>query len=145
MKNFNKFLSLILCGQLVFSLSANANCTRTHSLAKENKDSTSAPSSDLSALEIFTLDMEDVFDLIDNGEKKTALVILKSAQKQIRKIKEFTVDEKNDFSNKIKQIIKLVKKGNNEEALDLVDKILSALDDSFTDEDDKEIDDDEDF
>ena len=128
------FFSLIF---LVGSISANANCDS--SLAKDTKDSAkkNIPTNDsasdfsdeLSPLDTFTQDLEDVFDLIDSGEKKAALKILKSAQKLIRKIEELDGGQKSDFTKTVKKIINFVKTGENESALDLVDKLLNDLSD----------------
>lgn len=127
--------SLIFCIAIVVNLSAShavlaecgASSSQIHALEQ---------SSELSALEIFTIDLEDAFDLIDSGDKKTALTILKSALKEIRKIKEFSTVDKKNFTKKVNKIIKLVKSGSNDNAMTLIDEILSDLSGTSDDEED---------
>ncbi len=145
MKRLSRFFLLGLSLLFVFSIIC-ANASYTSTLANDKKmpvidtppnpppDTPSDSSSDeLSPLDTVIQDLEGVFDFIDSGDKKNAIKVLKSAQKMIRKIEEFASDKKNEFSDKIKQEIKLIKSNKNDEALNLIDALLNDLSNAPTD------------
>ena len=82
---------------------------------------------ELSPLEILILDLQDVKDLIEEGDNQTAITILKSAQKIVRKVKEFDKETKTITSKRIKKGIVLLKKDEHEKALDLLQTAFDAL------------------
>ena len=90
----------------------------------ENKTSAQE---ELSPLQILILDLQDVRDLIEEGDNKTAITILKSSQKLVRKVKEFNSETKNITSKRIKKGISLLKKNENQKALDLIQTAFDEL------------------
>jgi hypothetical protein len=102
MKSLKELFAISLCLTMLFNLSASlitfAECSQNHTVAQVGDEEEFGP------LQIFTQDLLDVFDLIDEGNKKTALTILKSAKNEIRKIKEFDSLTKKSFSKKVDSI-----------------------------------------
>ncbi len=115
MKFLKYFLVLLLC----FSINVDAfsACQTSHTLNQ----------SELSPLEILILDIKDVRNLIQQGDNKTAIVILKSAGKEVRKVKEFDTSTKKTTQKRIKAGIKLLKQDRNDEALDLLQTAVDEL------------------
>ena len=85
---------------------------------------------DLSPLDTLILDLQDVKELIESGDNKTAITILKSALKQVRKVKEFNKETKLTTSKRIKKGIKLLQNNENQEALDLLEIGFDALEEA---------------
>ena len=83
--------------------------------------------SDLSPLNILILDLEDVQRLIEEGDNKTAITILKSALGNVRKVKEFDKQTKKITEKRIKKGITLLKQNKNDEALALVQTAFNEL------------------
>ena len=94
--------------------------------ASENQTQLSAQT-ELSPLDILILDLRDVKNLIEEGDNKTAIVILKSAGKEVRKVNEFDAKTKKITSQRIKKGIALLKQNKNDEALELVQTGIDAL------------------
>ena len=120
MKNFVS----ILCILLFFSssnLAAISECknaaTETHTLAQ----------TDLTPLDILILDLRDVKRLIQEGDNKTAITILKSSLGEARKVKEFDKSTKKTTEKRIKKGIILLKQNKNDEALALVQTGIDSL------------------
>ena len=86
-----------------------------------------ASQSTLTSLDILILDIRDVTNLIEEGDNKTAIVILKSAGKEARKVKEFDASTKKSVDKRIKIGIKLLKQNKNDEALDLLQTAIDEL------------------
>ena len=86
-----------------------------------------ASQSTLTPLDILILDIRDVRNLIEEGDNKTATVILKSAGKEARKVKEFDASTKKSVDKRIKTGIKLLKQNKNDEALDLLQTAIDEL------------------
>ena len=82
---------------------------------------------DLTPLDILILDLQDVKRLTEEGDNKTAIVILKSALGEVRKVKEFSAKTKKITEKRIKKGIKLLKQNKNQEALDLLQAAFNAL------------------
>ena len=82
---------------------------------------------DLGPLDILILDLKDVKRLIQDGDNKTAIVILKSALGEVRKVKEFDKSTKKTTEKRIKKGIQLLKQNKNDEALALVQTGINAL------------------
>ncbi|OGI19618.1 MAG: hypothetical protein A3B68_01560 [Candidatus Melainabacteria bacterium RIFCSPHIGHO2_02_FULL_34_12] len=94
---------------------------------------------DLTPLDILILDIRDVKNLIEEGNNKTAIVILKSAQKEVRKVTEFNKNTKKITEKRIKTGIKLLKNNKVDEALDLIQTAIDALvEEGFADPEDFE-------
>lgn len=89
-----------------------------------------APQGTLSPLEILIIDIRDAKDLIQQGENESAITILKSATKQVRKVKEFNKKTTKVTLKRIKAGIKLLKQDRNNEALALlqtgIDELIEA-------------------
>ena len=85
----------------------------------ENQTQLSAQT-ELTPLDILILDLRDVKNLIEEGNNKTAIVILKSAGKEVRKVSEFDAKTKKITSQRIKKGIALLKQNKSDEALELV-------------------------
>ena len=83
--------------------------------------------SDLSPLDILILDLKDVKRLIENGDNKTAITILKSALGNVRRVKEFDKNTKKTTEKRIRKGIQLLKQNKNQEALDLIQTGFDAL------------------
>lgn len=131
---FQRFLCLLIVFSFcVFPVSANESCPTPGA-------SVSSPSrgvlqyahnqTELTPLDILILDLQDVKRLIEEGNNKTAIVILKSALGNVRKVKEFNKTTKKTTEKRIKQGIKLLKQGKSEEALDLLDTAVAALEEA---------------
>ena len=120
-----KSFCLLFCLIIFFSFSglsiANSTCGHmqhgTQVLAQ----------TDLTPLDILILDLQDVQRLIQEGDNQTAIIILKSALGQVRKVSEFDKETKKTTEKRIKKGIKLLKKDKNEEALDLLQTGIDAL------------------
>lgn len=82
---------------------------------------------ELTPLKILILDIKDAKKLIEEGNNKTAIVILKSADKVSRKVKEFNSKTKKIISQRIKRGIKLLKVNKNDEALVLLQTAIDSL------------------
>lgn len=82
---------------------------------------------ELSPLEILISDLQESRDLIEQGENKSAIIILKSAQKIVRKVKEFNAKTKSITLKRIKKGIQLLKNDENEKALNLLQTAFDAL------------------
>ena len=83
--------------------------------------------SDLSPLDILILDLKDVKRLIEDGDNKTAITILKSALGNVRRVKEFDKNTKKTTEKRIRKGIQLLKQNKNDEALALVQTGLDDL------------------
>ena len=121
MKNIVSFL---LCFGFFISsgnLAAISECknaaAETHTLAQ----------ADLTPLDILILDLRDVKRLIQEGDNKTAIIILKSSLGEARKVKEFDKSTKKTTEKRIKKGIILLKQNKNDEALALVQTGINAL------------------
>ncbi len=114
-----KFLKYLLLLLLCFSLNTAAfsACQNSHALNQ----------TELSPLEILILDIRDAKNLIEDGNNKTAIVILKSANKNVRKVSEFDGETKKITSKRIKKGIGLLKQNKNDEALALLQTGIDAL------------------
>ena len=82
---------------------------------------------ELTPLKIVILDIRDAKQLIEDGDNKTAIVILKSANKEVRKVKEFNANTKKVTAKRIKKGIALLKQNRNDEALALLQTAIDAL------------------
>ena len=87
----------------------------------------SAHHTESSSLNILILDLRDVKNLIQEGDTKTAIVILKSAGKEVRKVTEFNSKTKKTTSKNIKKGIQFLKQNKNDEALALVQAGIDEL------------------
>ena len=114
-----KFLKYLLLFLLCFSLNTAAfsACKNSHTLNQ----------TELSPLEILILDIRDAKNLIEEGNNKTAIVILKSANKNVRKVSEFDSKTKKITSKRIKKGIVLLKQNKNDKALALLQTAIDAL------------------
>lgn len=110
----------ILMGFL--NLQAIAGCTSESSTQTQLSAQT-----ELSPLDILILDLRDVKNLIGQGNNKTAIVILKSAGKEVRKVKEFDAETKKITSKRIKKGLQFLKQNKNDEALALVQTGIDEL------------------
>lgn len=125
--------SLICCLLLVFlsfNLDAFCQCDCGCEVTDFNDATTESyalSQSELSPLDILILDIRDVKNLIEEGNNKLAITILKSANKEVRKVKEFNAKTKKITSQRIKKGIVLLKQGKNDEALDLIQTAIDAL------------------
>ncbi len=120
-----QLLSFILVSAVLFgSFITNGNCLYT------NKGNKVLAQEELSPLEILILDLQDVKELIQQGENKTAVTILKSAEKEVRKVTEFDKETKSITTKRIKKGIALLKKGKNNEALELIQTGIDALEEA---------------
>lgn len=111
---------------LIFSsvnLGANATCNSVSSdvQAQVGSDTEFGP------LQIAIQDLTDSINLINEGNKKTAITILKSAKSQLRKIKELTPRMVKGMGARLDKAIKAVKSGKNSTALDEINHVLSEL------------------
>ena len=118
MSIFKYFLSILLCFSL--NMAAFSACQTSNTLNQ----------SELSPLQILILDIRDAKNLIENRDNNTAIVILKSADKEVRKVKEFDSKTKKITSKRIKKGISLLKQDKNDEALALlqtgIDELIQA-------------------
>lgn len=115
MKSLICFLLVSIC--LTFNTAAFSACQTSHILNQ----------AELSPLEILILDIRDAKNLIEEGNNKTAIVILKSANKNIRKVSEFDSETKKITSKRIKKGIALLKQNKNDEALALLQTGIDEL------------------
>lgn len=81
----------------------------------------------LSPLNMLIFDVRDVKKLIEEGNNKLAITILKSADKNVRKVKEFSAKTKKITSTRIKKGIALLKQNKNDEALALIQTAIDSL------------------
>lgn len=118
------FLSLLLVLIISsYNLAAISECkttTNTQTLSQ----------SSLTPLDILILDLRDVKRLIEEGDNKTAITILKSALGNVRKVKEFDKSTKKITEKRIKKGIKLLKQDKNQEALDLIQTAFDELEEA---------------
>ena len=119
MKSIRVFLLLILCISLNAAALSAFEATDTSSQLKQQED--------FGPLQIAIADLQDSINLINEGNKKTAVVILKSATSQLRKIKELTPRMVKGMSARLKKAMAAVKKGNNSAALSEINHVLSEL------------------
>ena len=87
----------------------------------------SAHHTESSSLNILILDLRDVKNLIQEGDTKTAIALLKSAGKEVRKVTEFNSKTKKTTSKNIKKDIQFLKQNKNDEALALVQAGIDEL------------------
>ena len=120
--------SLCLFFVLIFFFLSNVTYCDYQSCSKKN--AVWAQADGLSPLDVLVLDLKDVKRLIEEGDNKNAIVILKSAQKQLRKVKEFDSKTKKVTEKRIIKGIKLLKQNKNQEALDLLQTGFDALEES---------------
>lgn len=121
--------SLFFVFLIIVSFSTSLNnafaCSQIHVEAQVTEES--------SPLESISLDLDDVLNFLDDGDKKAALATLKSAGSELRKVKGFDAKFIKEVSNGIKKATALVKakKGDLTKAedliIDLIDKIESVL------------------
>ena len=120
-----KSCCILLCFVIFLSCSnvtpANGACKTTTNNSKV------LAQSDLSPLQILILDIQEVQRLIQEGDNQTAIVILKSAFGQVRKVKEFNKNTKKITEKRIKKGIKLLKQNKSQEALDLLQTGIDEL------------------
>lgn len=83
--------------------------------------------SELTPLDILILDLQEVKGLIEEGNNKLAITILKSANKEVRKVEEFDSETKKITQKRIKKGIAFLKQGKNDEALELVQLGIDTL------------------
>ena len=123
-----KLFFILLCLILLFSC---RNLAISCEVCKTTISNTQTlAQSDLSPLNILILDLKDVKRLIEQGDNKTAIVILKSSLGQVRKVKEFNKETKKITEKRIKKGIQLLKKDKNQEALDLLQTAFNALEEA---------------
>ena len=115
MKNL---VCLLFC--LIFFFSYNNLVTFAKDCKITEINTQTLAQSDLSPLDILILDLQDVQRLIEEGDNKTAITILKSSLGEVRKVKEFDKATKKTTEKRIKKGIKLLKQNKNEEALALI-------------------------
>jgi|GEM_PF-3054632 len=120
LKLFVVLNSFILIGFL--NLQAMAGCTSEGSPQTQLSLQT-----ELSPLDIVILDLRDVKNLIEEGDNETAISILKSAGKEVRKVKEFDKATKKTTEKRIKKGIALLKQNKNDEALALIQTGINEL------------------
>ena len=112
------FLVMFFCFNCLATFSENRTATQdSHTLAQ----------TDLTPLNILILDLKDVKNLIKEGDNKTAIIILKSALGEVRKVKEFDKATKKTTEKRIKKGIVLLKQNKNDEALTLLQTGIDAL------------------
>ena len=123
MKFLISLFLILLC--LSFNISSSANCPTGSSY-----NHVLAQSEELSPLQLLIFDIRDVIDLIEQEDNETAITILKSASKQVRKVKEFSARDKKTTEKRIKKGIKLLKQGKSDDALALlqtgIDELVAA-------------------
>ena len=124
MKNLT---SILLCLILFFSSSNLAAISECKTITTTGSTQTLSQTEDFGPLQIAILDLQDVINLISEGNKKTAVVILKSAIGQLRKIKELTPRMVKGMGARLKKAIKAVKSGDNSTALSEINHVLSKL------------------
>lgn len=122
-------LVLVFCinSGLIYAYAECTNCTQCPGNSYVESDSEIRTQSELTPLDILILDLEDVQQLIIDGDNHTAITILKSAGKNVRKVKEFDAGTKKITSKRIKKGIKLLKQNKNDEALELLQTAFDAL------------------
>ena len=119
---------------LLFCLIFFFSCNNLVAFAENSKtteiNTQTLAQSGLSPLDILILDLQDVKRLIEEGDNKTAIVILKSSLGEVRKVKEFDKATKKTTEKRIKKGIQLLKQNKNQEALDLLQTAFDALEES---------------
>ena len=120
MKSLICSLLVLMC--LTFDAPAISECSTT--------GSETLAQTDLSRLDILILDIRDAKNLIEEGNNEQAIVILRSANKNVRKVKEFNARTKRITSRRIEKGIALLKKDKSDEALALlqtgIDELIEA-------------------
>ena len=124
MKNLT---SILLCLILFFSSSNLAAISECKTITTTGSTQTLSQTEDFGPLQIAILDLQDVINLISEGNKKTAVVILKSAIGQLRKIKELTPRMVKGMGARLKKAIKAVKSGDNSTAISEINHVISEL------------------
>ncbi len=81
-----------------------------------------------SPLEMAINDLESIEELLDNGDKKTAIIITKSAKGQLRKIAELKKQMVKGMSARLDKAIAFIKKSDFTNALDQIEHVLDELD-----------------
>ena len=119
MKFLRNLLLLTLCISMNVVSFAAAEVTDTSNQLNQQDE--------FGPLQIAIADLQDSINLINEGNKKTAITILKSASGQLRKIKELTPRMVKGMGSRLKKAIAAVKKGDNSTALSEVNHVLSEL------------------
>lgn len=122
-----KFVSLVLFLFVIFCFNSSVAFSECRSTTHSSQ---TLAQTDLTPLDILILDLKDVKRLIEEGDNKTAITILKSSLGEVRKVKEFDKNTKKITEKRIKRGISLLKKNKNDEALAIVqsgiDELISA-------------------
>lgn len=113
-------LALILGSVLknVYAACSSVSTSTSSSLSSQEE---------LSPLQIVIADLQDIVGLINGGDKKTAVKILKSAKNELRSVSEINSRMKKGMGARLQKAINAVKKGDNTTALDEVNHVLSEL------------------
>jgi len=124
MKNF---VSILLCLLFFFSstnLAAISECTTT---STTSSNQTLAQTEEFGPLQIAIADLESIQGILDEGNKKLAVTIIKSATGQLRKISQLSKVMVKGMTKRLKKAIAAVKRGDNSTALAEVNHVLSEL------------------
>lgn len=121
------FVSILLC--IIVFLSSN-NLAAFSECRSTTHSSQTLAQSDLTPLDILIMDLQDVKRLIEEGDNKTAITILKSALGNVRKVSEFDKTTKKITEKRIKKGIKLLKQNKNDEALALLQTAFDELEEA---------------
>lgn len=106
------------------NLRVNATCSSSSSSdvqAQVGDDTEFGP------LQIAIADLESISGLLDDGDKKTAVSIVKSAKGQLRKISQLNKRMVKGMGARLDKAIKAIKKGDNSTALSEINHVLSEL------------------
>jgi hypothetical protein len=122
MRILKYFLPVLLC--LSLNTAAFSACQASGASSNLNQ---LAEQEEFGPLQIAIADLQEVVNLINEGNKKTAIVILKSARGQLRKINELTPRMVKGMTARLNKAISAVKKGDNATALSEVNHVLSEL------------------
>lgn len=122
-KLFTLLIALISVSFFNYQAIAVSNeCSTQNNLAFQETE--------LSPLQILIFDIRDAKNLIEEGDNDTAITILKSASKGVRKVEEFDKNTIKTTLKRIKKGIKLLKQDKNDEALALlqtgIDELIDA-------------------
>lgn len=120
MKFFKCLLLLVLC--LSLNLAAFSACQTSEATLNQLDQQ-----EEFGPLQIAIADLQSIEGLLEEGDKRTAAVILKSAIGQLRKIDELTPRMVKGMSARLKKAIRAVKSGDNEAALSEVNHVLDEL------------------
>ncbi len=122
MKILLNLTSLLLVLSLFLANSVSA-CNSTNTSTQSNLSS----QEEFGPLQIVIADLTDSINLINEGNKKTAITILKSAKNELRNVSEITSRMKKGMGQRLQKAINAVKKGDNTTALDEINHVLSEL------------------